>query len=165
MKRYIFLSLAFVITIAMSSCTKNSDAPIDENNPSGDYEYTSNSRYYTDGNEDPLEYSSDGLMYVSWYLESTSINITVNPFIGYSYELKGTNLDCHGDTTTFRLSYQIVYISDQEYKIIGKKDVDVPNIGTYDGYYIQDKKIVYSFKSTNTESYETTETRTEGRKY
>lgn len=164
MKIYSFLSIAFILIISFNSCTnsKESDAPLIANDPSGDYSYVSNSKYFTDNNDNPITRTSDGLMYVTWNYESTNINITVNPSVGYSYYLTGTIKETHGDTTAFNIDYQIIYMNGTDYKITGNSDVDVPNIGTYDGYYIQDKKIVYSFKSTNTESYETTETKTEG---
>jgi len=150
----------------MDSCTKSSDNPI-ENNPSGDYAYTSKSKYNVDNDEEPINATSKGSMVVSWYSQNVSsdINITVNPDFGYSYYLSASTIETHGDTTSFRINSQIINVNGEDYKIIGNKGVFIPYLGEYDGYFIQDKKIVYSFKSTNIENYEITETYTEGVKY
>ena len=167
MKTYIYSSLLFVIIISMNSCTKNSDYPIEENDPSGDYTYTSYSKYNVDSDDESISATSDGFMFVSWYNQNTSsnIDITVNPDFGYSYYLRASTIDTHGDTTTFRINSQVINVNGDDYKIVGNKGVYVPYLGEYDGYFIQDKKIVYSFKSTNIENYEITETYTEGVKY
>jgi len=164
MKIYTLLSIALLI-ISLGSCTnKQSDSPINDNNPTGDYSYVSNSKYHTDNNSEPISAVSDGLMYVTWYIESTSINITVNPNIGYSYNLTCTNLETHNDTTTFRLNSQVINLNGTEYKIVGNNDVYLPHLGNFDGFFVKDKKIVYSFKSFNSDSFETTYTFTEGNK-
>jgi hypothetical protein len=164
MKIYTYITLFVTVIVLLGSCsTKDSDVPITENDPSGDYSYTSYSKYYTDNGE-MTEATSDGLMYVSWYQESTSITITVNPYIGFSYYIKGSDLESHGDTTTFKINYQVINVDGTDFKISGNKGVDVPNLGKYDGYYVNGKKIVYSFKSSNLDSYENTETYTEGKR-
>ncbi len=165
MKRYFFLSIVFIITFSLNSCeNKSSDESIPENDPSGYYTYTSFSKYYTDDNDEPISNTSDGYMNVSWYQGSSNISITVSPFYGYQYFLTGDIIETHGDTTLFRFRGQVVNINNQSFTVIGNNAVDVPNFGKYDGYYIQDKKIEYSYKSTNKDTYENTETYTEASK-
>jgi len=164
MKKYILFSLVLTL-VTISSCSKKySDSPIPSNDPTGDYIYTSSSKYYSSELIVEHEGISDGSMYVQWYSGSTSIDIEITPNIGYSYNIRGTNLQTHGDTTTFRISSQIVNINDQEFNLRGTNSINVPNIGKYDGYYIKDSLIIYAFRSSNIENYETTETTTEGTK-
>ena len=164
MKKNILFSLIFAL-ITISSCSiKDSDAPIPINDPSGDYLYISNSKYFSSEGKIEHEGASDGSMYVQWYSGNTNIDIQITPNIGYSYNIRGTNLQTHGDTTTFRISTQTVSINDQKFNLRGTNGIDVPNLGNYDGYYIKDSLIIYAFKSSNIENYESTETYTEGTK-
>ena len=147
----------------MSSCSKkDSDAPIPDNDPTGDYLYSSQSKSYSADGELEHDGISEGAMYVSWYTGSTTMSIQISPNIGYSYTIKGSNLEVHGDTTTFRISSQVVKINETSFNLRGNNDINVPGIGKYDGYFVKNKKIIYAFKSSNIEDYETTETRTEG---
>jgi len=166
MKTYIFLSITFIIMISLNSCSnKSSDALIPENNPSGYYTYKSSSKYYKENsNNEPISNTSEGFMNINWYQGNSSINISINPFYGYSYYLEGEITETHGDTTLFRLRGQVVSINNKKFTVIGNSGVEVPNLGRQDGYFVQDKKIVYSFKSTDNKSYETTETYTKGDK-
>jgi len=164
MKKYILLSLVIGVLL-VSSCTSNkSDGMIPENNPSGDYLYVSSSKYYSSNDDLEYEGSSDGYMYVNWYSGNSTIDIDITPNIGYTYSIQGSNLEQHGDTTTFRISAQTITIGNSQFNVRGTNGVAVPNLGNYDGYYVQDKKIVYAFKSSNIENYESTETSTEGTK-
>ncbi len=166
MKKYVLLSLVFIAAL-LSSCQKSysdNEIPTNDNNPSGDYLYSSNSKYYS--GEDQIEYEglSKGNMHVNWTSGNTTMSIQITPNIGYSYSILASNLENHGDTTTFRISAQTVTIQNETFNLRGTNAIDVPNIGKYDGYFIQNKQIVYAYKSSNIENYEFTETTTEGNK-
>jgi len=164
MKTYIYLAAVTLLFIA-SSCTKSGyddQPPI--NNPSGDYSYTSTSKYYSNINKLEYEGISLGNLYVNWYEYDDNVFIAVTPNIGYSYTIKADNLTAHGDTTTFRINSQVIYLNESQFNLRGTNSITVGDLGNFDGYFIKDKQIEYAFRSSNIESYEITETSTIGTK-
>lgn len=156
-KYYFYISL---ILLFLSSCTKDTVETIPTRNLDGDYFYTSNSTYYSSNNTIDREIISQGGIYV---YSNSSISIEVYPNIGYSFTIEGSNLQNHGDTTTFTISMQQIIIYDEIFNLTGTNSVDLDSLGEFDGYFTNNK-IVFAYKSYNAKNYEWVETKTEADK-
>ena len=148
----------FIIIGIFSSCDKGDElAPIPENNPTGNYNYTGHSKYFH--STGTLDYQTDisGSANIQYGQTGNTIDIYVIPMIGYEYQIKGTNLKQHGDTTTFSIGRQQVTILARTFTFEGTNGVSVGNLGNYDGYFTT-KSFHLQYHSVNLGDLTTTDT-------
>jgi len=154
MKNIAFIALVIMIGL-LTSCDKGDElAPLPKNDPSGDYFYTGESDYYnSDGNLD-FNGTTAGSLSIVVSLNSQTISISILPNVGYSYIIHGSNLEAHGDTTTFRIVRQQVTIGSsylQTFNLEGTNGIKVGNLGYYDGFFTSNS-IQLHYRSINIES-------------
>ena len=151
------LTALIVSIFILSSCTKDASETIPTRNQDGDYTYSSSSTYYSNNNAVEHESISDGELYTT---TSSTIDIQLYPNLGYPFIIEGSNLQVHGDTTTFNISVQQISIQNKTFTVRGAGSINVGSLGNFDGYFTN-SKIVFAYKSSNIETYEWVETRTE----
>jgi hypothetical protein len=154
MKNIAFITLVIIIGL-FTSCDKGGElAPLPSNDPSGDYFYKGESNYYNSDGSLDFNGTTAGSLSTILNLNSKSISISILPNIGYSYIIQGSNLEVHGDTTTFRIVRQQITIGssyNQTFNLEGTNGIKVGNLGYYDGFFTS-KEIQLHYRSINIES-------------
>ncbi|MCK5857293.1 MAG: hypothetical protein KAG64_07380 [Bacteroidales bacterium] len=150
---------AFIILLAISSsCGKDDDSDlIPKNDPTGDYLYSGQSQYFNSDGTLDFKGETSGSIYANIDIVGSNISIQILPSIGYQYNIRCTNLEHHGDTTTFRISRQQVTLLEETFSIEGTNNIQVGGYGLYDGYYTS-KKIFFQYRSINSTTYDYSKT-------
>jgi len=157
------LSLLF-ITFIISSCDKGEEMKtLPKNSINGDFLYQSSSKYYKSDGQFDRTVKSSGSIFIKANSSNSLINLEIKPIYGYIYNIKCTNIQQHGDTTTFSISRQEVHIDDQSFSVEGTKGINVGRFGMHDGYYISNK-VYLQYRSINTTSFALTKTYIEATK-
>lgn len=148
MKKALYFIIV-VSTIFVSCLKEGNDLPI--NDPTGNYFYESNSVYYNSLQKVDFIGNAEGG--ISILDDDEDLKIIVTPFFGYQYRISVNNLRSFGDTTVFSIPTQQLYLIDSYYSLFGTNNVDIPNIGNYDGY-ITSNSLVLKYRSNNIDSFQ-----------
>ena len=141
--------LISIISIALVSCSKEGrELPI--NNPNGNYFYTSNSTYYTPLQKIKFVGSAEGGIAIRNIDKGLSINVT--PYFGYQYDIIANNLKVYGDTTTFIIPTQKIYLEGSDYNLLSTNNVEGP-VGKCGGYITSDT-LILGYRSNNISTLE-----------
>ena len=155
------LYILSIISIVFTSCSKEKGDDLPINDPTGNYLYKSNSTYYSPQQIIKFVGSAEGG--VSVVDDLGDINIEITPYFGYQYSIEVNNTKIFGDTTVFSIPTQQLYLNGYTYNLFGTNDVEVPNIGSYDGYVTSDS-LVLRYRSNNVDTYEYVKTRIRAKK-
>jgi len=160
MKTLKLLGLFMILSIfsIISSCDSEGEdlEPIPDN-PTGSYNYTGHSEYFYPSGALDYETAISGSANLQFIASGNSILISIIPMIGYEYQVQGTNLKNHGDTTTFTIARQQVNIRDRTFTFEGTNSVDVGSLGRYDGFFTS-KSFQLQYHSVDIGSLNTTDT-------
>ena len=155
------LYIISIISIVLTSCSKEKGDDLPINDPTGSYFYQSNSTYYTPQQKIKFVGSAEGG--VSVIDNFGDISISVTPYFGYKYTVMVENPKVYGDTTVFSIPTQQVYLDGYNYNLFGTSDVEVKDIGFFDGYVTSDS-LVLKYRSNNVATYEYVKTKIRAKK-
>jgi len=132
----------FLCILVVSCIDETEEIYVPTNPPSGFYDYTTESQYFSKLGVLENIRSSAGTLDLEISLDSTYGSIKVTPFYGWSFTLQITTLskvDVGGETVhVFRIPSQNIYIYDFEYSVRGTRGIPLIGVGgdvegIYDG--------------------------------